>query len=138
MGSVGPVVLLVALVDGKNVATALEKGRAPSYAGYAGGGGADRGVVQRGGRLTRVGVKASTFTTFPHGACASGPFGCAGLSWKGATADGAPLMNSAMYAGAHEFRLCPWGTAAADLEEARLYAPRTRLFKGRRSTKQGS
>ena len=26
----------------------------------------------------------------------------------------------------------------ADLEEARLYAPRTRLFKGRRSTKQGS
>ena len=31
MGSVGPVVLLVALVDGKNVATAQQKVLSPSY-----------------------------------------------------------------------------------------------------------
>ena len=51
MGSVGPVVLLVALVDGKNVATAQEKVLAPSYDVYAVGVGANAGVTWRFGRV---------------------------------------------------------------------------------------
>ena len=50
MGSVGPVVLLVVLVDGKNVATAQEKVLAPSHDVYAVGRGADAGVARRCGR----------------------------------------------------------------------------------------
>ena len=60
MGSVGPVVLLVVfvdgknvlvvLVDGKNVATAQEKVLTPSYDVHAVGRGADAGVARRCGR----------------------------------------------------------------------------------------
>ena len=46
MGSVGPVVLLVALVDVKNVATAQQKVLSPSYDVYAVGRGTDVGVVR--------------------------------------------------------------------------------------------
>ena len=50
MVSLWPVVLLVALVDGKNVATAQQKVLSPSYDVYAVGRDADAGVVRRCGR----------------------------------------------------------------------------------------
>ena len=57
MGSVGPVVLLVALVDGKNVATAQQKVCAPSYGVDGVVVGANAGVTWRFGRVAALTVR---------------------------------------------------------------------------------